>query len=122
MTTIKLRTSRGETDVNLFAAREAKNQFAEMFERAMSDGVVAISRHSKPQGVLMSMTEFKHMMSRIPDPLKQLQGEFDAMLARMQTPRSKAGGRALFAATPERLGSAAVTGRAPAKHRHAGRA
>jgi hypothetical protein len=37
-----------------------------------------------------------------------LNGEFDAMLARMQTPKARAGMKAAFAASPKELGKAAV--------------
>jgi hypothetical protein len=38
-----------------------------------------------------------------------LSSEFDALLARMQTPEARAGMQAAFDATPEQLAKAAVT-------------
>ena len=40
--------------------------------------------------------------------LETLSGEFDALLARMQTPRARAGMTAAFNASPAQLGKAAV--------------
>jgi hypothetical protein len=39
--------------------------------------------------------------------IESLRGEFDALVERMQTARAKAAGRALFAASPRRLGHSA---------------
>jgi antitoxin Phd len=49
--------------------------------------------------------------------LDELTDEFDALLERMQTPRSKAGMAAAFDATPAELGRAAVTAARPARRR-----
>jgi hypothetical protein len=46
--------------------------------------------------------------------LENLRGEFDALVERMQTAGAKAAGRALFAASPRRLGHSARA----ASHRH----
>ena len=50
------------------------------------------------------------MQARLVDPLRDLRAEFDALVERMQKPRAKAAGRALFKAAPAALGRAAVAG------------
>ena len=42
------------------------------------------------------------------DKLDTLSGEFDALLARMQAPKARAGMKAAFDASPKQLGRAAV--------------
>jgi hypothetical protein len=55
------------------------------------------------------MAEYEKF-SRAPETrLNALSGEFDALLARMQTPEARVGMQAAFDATPEQLAKAAVT-------------
>ena len=75
----------------------------------VQQGMVAITKRDKARAVLLSMEEYQALLERSPDPLKILTAEFDALVARMQTPVAKAAGRALFKATPAELGKAAVS-------------
>jgi transcriptional regulator with XRE-family HTH domain len=59
----------------------------------------------------------KALTPRLEASLESLRGEFDALVERMQTDGAKAAGRALFAASPRRLGN---TARAAIQRRAAG--
>jgi hypothetical protein len=59
---------------------------------------------------MLSIEAYERLVEAVPDPLARLTAEFDALLARMQTPAAKAAVDALFAATPAELGAVAVRG------------
>jgi len=86
------------------SATEVKNSFGTVLERAARTGGVAILRHKRPAAVLLSVEEYERLLAGQEDPLKPLRQEFDALVARMQTSRAKAAGRALFDASPVALG------------------
>jgi antitoxin Phd len=71
---------------------------------------VLITKHETPKVVLLSMEEYGALSRATDTKLDALSGEFDALLARMQTPRARAGMKAAFAASPDQLGIAAVAG------------
>lgn len=105
---VTVRNRLGELiEVETFSATEAKNSFGEVLDRAMTHGIVAITRRKKPRAVLLSIEEYEALAPRAADPLETLRGEFDALVARMQTPEATAAGRVLFEASPRRLGRAA---------------
>jgi prevent-host-death family protein len=70
--------------------------------------VVVITKHAAPKAVLVSLDEFNALTRAAESKLDTLSGEFDALLARMQTPKARAGMRAAFNASPKQLGKAAV--------------
>jgi antitoxin Phd len=89
-------------------ATEAKNRFGPLLERAIQGRAVVITKHDTPRAVLMSMDEFE-ALSRVRDRhLNALDAEFDALLAGMQQPKSRAAMRAAFDAPSRQLGKAAV--------------
>lgn len=96
--------------VKTVTASEAKNQFGQVLDAALTEGPVVITKHDAPKAVLLSMkelqaiTEYKSTARR----LDALSVKLEEMYAEMQTPRHKAAVRALFDATPEELGAAAV--------------
>ena len=94
-------------DVPTVAATRFKNEFGSIFQQASVEGAVAITKHNTPRAVLLSYAEFQ-ALTRSSPVLDELTDEFDALLAQMQTPRSKSGVAAAFSATPEELGDAAV--------------
>ena len=104
-----LRNRRGErVDASSVTATDAKKEFGRLLEMVLRGGVVVITRHETPKAVLLSVDEF-NALARAPErTLESLSGEFDAMLARMQTPRARAGMKAAFDASPRQLGRAAV--------------
>lgn len=91
-----------------FTATAAKNEFGRVLDTAVEKGAVAITRHDAPKAVLLSIAEFDALVSAGGRALDTLTAEFDESLARMQTPRARKGMAEAFAATPARLGKAAV--------------
>lgn len=116
MAALKFRNSQGElVDIPQVAATRFKNEFGAMFEQAALGGAVAITKHDAPKAVLISYDEFRALMrARSPD-LAELESQFDALLERMQSPRSKAAMAAAFDAAPDKLGRVAL--KAVRKHR-----
>ena len=102
-----LRTLR-ENEMPAFTATAAKNSFGSLMDALAAHGAVAITNRSTPRAVLLSVEEYEALVAKIPDPLESLRGEFDALVDRMQTPRARKAVDALFSATPEQLGDAAV--------------
>jgi len=105
----ELRNRRGEPlETSSFTATEAKNEFGRVLETAMQGGVVVITKHEAPKAVLVALDEFRALVGARKSRLDTLRGEFDALLARMQTPEARSGMKAAFDATPAQLGKAAV--------------
>ena len=103
------RNRRGErVDASSFSATDAKKEFGRLLEIVMQGGVVVITRHQAPKAVLLSVDEFNALAQATESKLDTLSGEFDALLARMQTPKARTGMKAAFDASPKRLGLAAV--------------
>ena len=90
------------------SATEAKNNFGAVLDRALTDGGVSITKHDEVRAVILSWPHYEKLVGKQHDPLAELSREFDSLLERMQTPRARAAGRALFDATPLRLGRAAL--------------
>ena len=90
------------------SATEAKNEFGRILEMVIQGGKVVITKHDSPKAVLISMDEFNALSNAHKAELDTLSEEFDGLLARMQTPGTRAGMNAGFHATPKELGKAAV--------------
>ena len=88
------------------AASEAKNQFGQVLESALRDGAVVITKHDTPKAVLISIEELEAIAAR--GRLDTLSREFDVQYATMQKPGFAKAMDAAFAATPKKLGAAAV--------------
>ena len=89
-------------------ATDAKNQMGRVLETVMQGGVVLITKHEAPKAAVIPMAEYEKFSRATEARLNALSSEFDAILARMQTPKSRAGMQAAFDASPERLAEAAV--------------
>ncbi len=89
-------------------ATDAKTEFGRILEMATAGGVVIITKHDVPKAVLISVDEFEALSRAGEGALDTLSGEFDTLLARMQTPAWRAKMEAAFNATPKQLGKAAV--------------
>lgn len=114
MSTLTFRNRLGElVDVPSVAATRLKNEFGAVLEEA-ARGAVAITRHDAPKAVLVSYEEFQALVNARAQSLSELDAEFDALLARMQTPKARKGVEAAFKAQPAELGRAAAA-RAAAK-------
>jgi antitoxin Phd len=110
MPAITYRNSEGNlVDVSTVTATDLKNEFGTVFDRALADGAVAITKHAQPKAVLLSFAEFTALTNATNTSLDALAQQFDdAMLARMQSPRAKKAMAAAFDASPAKLGNAAV--------------
>ncbi len=101
-----LRGGRGESA--RFTATQAKNAFGRVLEMALRGDTVVITKHDEPKAILISVDEFNQLTRATERTLDTLSGEFDEMLARMQSPKARAAMKAAFAATPKELGKAAM--------------
>jgi prevent-host-death family protein len=89
-------------------ATEAKNEFGRLLDTVMQGAAVVITKHDAPRAVLLSMEAFTALSEAGERQLDSLSEEFDALLARQQTSKAKAGMKAAFAASPRQLGKAAL--------------
>jgi antitoxin Phd len=109
MSKLTFRNSRGNLiDVPSVAATKAKNEFGAILDKATHGGAVAITRHDMPKAVLISYDEFQTLVRARSRTLDDLGTEFDALMARIQTPRARKGMKSAFNASPAELGRAAV--------------
>jgi antitoxin Phd len=90
------------------SATNAKNEFGRILEKVIQGSAVIITRHNAPKAVLISMNEFNVLSRANRIKLNTLSGEFDALLARMQTPAARGRMQAAFSSSPKQLGRAAV--------------
>jgi prevent-host-death family protein len=95
---------------------EAQNGFGRVLDTVARGGRVTVTRHDTPQAVVISAEEYQALTRGERDDLDSLTAEFDALLARMQTPEAGEALRGAFDATPDELGRAAVE----AAREHAG--
>lgn len=103
------RNRRGEqVQASSFTATDAKKQFGQVLELVLRGGVVVITKHDAPKAIVLSMDEFDALTRGAENRLDSLSADFDAMLARMQTPKARAGMKTAFGASPKELGRAAV--------------
>jgi prevent-host-death family protein len=97
-------------EVEAFSATDAKKSFGAILDAAIAHGIVAITRQNRTRAVILSLAEYEALLRRLPDPLAQLRGEFDELVAAMQTPKARKAVDTLFRATSKQLGRAAVKG------------
>jgi len=103
------RNSRGEAvEAVSLPASQAKSEFGRVLEMAMQGGAVVITRHDAPKAVLISIENFNALSAATESRLDTLTREFDALLARMQTPAARRGMKTAFAASGRQLGLAAA--------------
>jgi prevent-host-death family protein len=103
----EFRNRRGEP-ASSFTATDAKKQFGRVLDMVLRGGAVIITKHDAPKAIILSMDEFNALSKATARTLDTLSADFDAMLARMQTPRARAQMKAAFGASPKELGKAAV--------------
>jgi prevent-host-death family protein len=101
------RLARELGDVKRVAASDAKNQFGQVLETALSSGPVVITKHDTPKAILISIDEFE-ALTVTRDRLQTLTQRYDDAYARMQRPEARRATMAAFDATPQQLGAAAV--------------
>ncbi len=102
-------TGRGDAlGLTRITATDAKNQMGQVLERVMQGGVVLITKHETPKAAVIPMAEYEKFSRATEAKLNALSGDFDAILARMQTPKARAGMQAAFDASPGQLAKAAL--------------
>jgi antitoxin Phd len=95
-------------DVLTMTSTEAQNGFGRLLEAVARDRTVLIRKHNVTQAVVMSVDRYVALTRAESPMLETLTAEFDELLARMQTPESRAAMREAFAASPEELGRAVL--------------
>jgi prevent-host-death family protein len=90
-------------------ATEAKTRFGPILETAIQGRFVVITKHDTPKAVLLSIAEFESLVRLKQPSLDALTGEFDSLLARMQSTSSRAALKSAFGAAPAELGRLAVS-------------
>ena len=109
MSALTFRNKLGElVDIRSVPATRFKNEFGTIFEQAVRGGAVAITKHDTARAILISVEEFEALVGERSHSLDALSGQFEGLLARMQTPSAKKGVAAGFNASPKALGRAAV--------------
>ncbi|MFN0314729.1 MAG: type II toxin-antitoxin system Phd/YefM family antitoxin [Burkholderiales bacterium] len=112
MSKLNFRNHQGElVEIQSVAATQLKNEFGSILERAILGGAVAITKHNAPKAVLISFAEFESLANSRSANLDGLRTQFDDLLARMQTAKSKKGMAAAFSASPAELGQNAAKSR-----------
>ena len=91
-----------------FTATEVKNEFGRILEKAIQGETVVITKHDRPKAVLISVNHFNALKHAPEFKLDTLSGEFDALLARMQSAKARTAMKAAFRSSPQQLGKAAV--------------
>jgi prevent-host-death family protein len=92
------------------SATEAQNNFGRVLGKVAEDGVVYITKYDRPQAVVISVDRYEALVGDSDPDLEELTQEFEALVARMQTPEAARAVDRLFAMTGEELGEAAVRG------------
>ena len=88
-------------------ASDLKNNFGEVCAQAVKCAV-AITRHQRAEFILLPVEQYLELQQARTAPLDALSSQFDAMVARMNTPAAKRGVARLFKASPAGLGKSAV--------------
>jgi prevent-host-death family protein len=91
-----------------FTSTEAQSQFGRVFDTAVGDQVVVITRHNAPRAVLMSIDRYNALLGAGAAALDSLASEFDALLDRLQAPAARSGLQQAFDAPPHELARAAI--------------
>jgi prevent-host-death family protein len=89
-------------------ASEAKNGFGRVLDRVAREGAVVITKHDRPDAVILSMEAYERLAGPKPPGLGTLTAEFDALYDRLQRPGTAAKIEAVFALSPAELGRIAV--------------
>jgi prevent-host-death family protein len=98
---------RGDAPAASVSSTKAKASFRELIQRAKRSPVF-VTIHKKREAVVMSVDEYEQLLANQRDPLADMTEHFDALVTKMQTTEHAAAVDALFHATPEELGDAAV--------------
>jgi antitoxin Phd len=100
--------TKGVARNSIIRATKAKNNFGRILESVLQGGRVVITKHDMPKAILISVDEFNELFGATELALGTLRGEFDALLAGMQTPGARGAMKSAFHASLKELGEAAV--------------
>jgi antitoxin Phd len=89
-------------------ASEAKNGFGRVLDRVAKEGAVVITKHDRPDAVIMSIDAYQRLTESKKPDLDLLTAEFDALYERLQHPDTAQKMEAVFALEPGALGRVAV--------------
>lgn len=97
------------------SATDFKKRFGKTLEDVVHGHTVRIVRHGRRADslVLIREDELQALRAGAISPLDALRGQFDEMLARMQTPKARKAAAGIGAASPKALGAAALRGFKP---------
>lgn len=109
MAKLTFRNSKGTlVDIPTVPATRVKNEFGKILDKATRGGAIAITRHDTPRAVLLDYDEFESLVRARTTTLDDLTAEFDSLLDRMQTNKSRRAMNSAFHAAPPELGRAAI--------------
>ena len=92
-----------------YSASDAKARLGEVIDRAMADGVATITRHGRQKFALVPVETLEALVAESREnERREIESRYEALLAKMQTPEHRKGVDALFKASSEDLGEAAV--------------
>ncbi len=100
-------TTRSEEPTTV-TATEAQNEFGRVFDTALRDQVVVITKHNAPRAVLLSIDRYNALVGASAAALDTLTSEFDALLERMQSSTARDAMQRAFNLSPKKLGAMAV--------------
>lgn len=103
-----LRVPRRTPTAVTMTATEAANAFGDVVERAIRDTVITITRHERPQAVVLSYEQYRRLVPEKPSLLPALAEAFDAQYLRLQQPAVQANTFKGFRASPADMGRAAL--------------
>lgn len=97
-------------DLSEVTASILKNKFGEV-ARLAAAAPLAVSRHNRREFVILTAAHYEELQQSRRAPLETLAGEFDQLVARMNTPMARRASTSLFAASGKSLGKAARNAR-----------
>jgi prevent-host-death family protein len=89
-------------------ASEAKNGFGRVLDRVAKDGAVVITKHDRPDAVILSIEAYQRLAQPRARDIDALTAQFDALYERLQQPGTADKIEAVFALSPAELGRIAV--------------
>jgi prevent-host-death family protein len=95
-------------EASRMTASEAKNGFGRVLDRVARDGAVVITKHDRPDAVILSIEAYQRLAAPRSSDVDALTAQFDALYERLQQPGTAATIEAVFALSPAELGRIAV--------------
>ena len=96
-------------------ASEAKNGFGRVLDRVAKEGAVVITKHDRPDAVILSMEAYARLTAPSEPDLDALTAQFEALFDELQRPGTAGKIEAVFALPPAELGRLAVQRAAASK-------